>query len=94
MKVKNINGTTDNTCNCGSWLNHWRLYGGGEIPSYCPVSHCIQKPEVGAHAQKDDLNDNNWYIIPLCKSHNNQTSSLIISDSTKLVSANKNKTCG
>ncbi len=23
MKIKNINGTSDNTCTCGSWLKHW-----------------------------------------------------------------------
>jgi len=24
MKVNNVNGTSDNTCKCGSWLEHWK----------------------------------------------------------------------
>jgi hypothetical protein len=28
MTVYNINGTSDNTCKCGSWLAHWKNYSG------------------------------------------------------------------
>ncbi len=39
--------------------------------------------------------DSNWYIIPLCKTHNGEKGkSLIISDNIKLVSANVSETCG
>ncbi len=95
MKVKNINGTSTFLCKCGSWLNHWLNYSGQSLPSYCPVQSCYQKPEVGAHIQKDIPGDSNWYIVPLCKTHNAETGkALIVSDTTVLVSANVSKTCG
>lgn len=95
MRVNNINGTSDNICKCGSWLEHWKNFSGQSIPSYCPEKSCMKKPEAGAHVQKDNSSDNNWYIIPLCLSHNAEKGkSIEISDGTKLVSANVAETCG
>lgn len=95
MRVKNINGTSDNTCKCGSWLDHWTKFSRQSLPSYCVEATCIQKPEVGAHVQKDSSSDTNWYIIPLCKAHNGKKGeSLEVSDNVTLVSANVNETCG
>lgn len=91
-KVKNINGTSDNNCKCGSWLQHWKNFSGHPV-TWCVEKSCIEKDLVGAHVQKADSTDNNWYIIPLCKSHNKSTGTLEISDSCKLVSANKKETC-
>lgn len=95
MKINNINGTSSNVCNCGSWLDHWKNFSGQLLPSYCPETKCMQKPEVGAHIQKESSSDSNWYIIPLCKTHNvEKGKSLTVSDSIALVSANVSKTCG
>ena len=95
MKVKNINGTSSNICKCGSWLEHWKNFSGQTLPSCCPESGCTQKPEVGAHVQKDNSMDDSWYIIPFCTKHNGETGkSLTVSDSIKLVSANVSNTCG
>lgn len=95
MKVKNINGTSQNTCRCGSWLEHWKKFSGQTLPTHCPESSCTQKPEVGAHIQKDGSSDDSWYIVPLCTTHNGQKGkSLEISNSVKLVSANVSTTCG
>jgi len=95
MKVKNINGTSTKTCKCGSWLDHWKNFSGLSVPTYCPEIDCRQKPEVGAHVQKDSATDSKWYIVPLCKTHNAQTGkSLYISETIKLVSANASVTCG
>lgn len=95
MKVKNINGTTQNTCKCGSWLAHWENFSGQSLPTYCPEASCLNKPEVGAHVQKDDPNDQSWYIVPLCREHNAQTGgTLTIINGVALVSANVAKTCG
>jgi len=95
MKVININGTSDNVCNCGSWLNHWKNFSKQSLPTYCSKKGCTKKPEVGAHVQKDSLYDKNWYIVPLCKDCNAKTrGSLEISDFITLVSANINETCG
>jgi hypothetical protein len=94
MKVTNINGTSDNSCRCGSWLDHWKNFSGQALPNYCPEKSCTNKPEVGAHIQKDSTYNKNWYIVPLCKSCNAETNgSLEISDSIALVSANVNETC-
>ena len=95
MKVTNINGTSDNTCKCGSWLDHWKKFGGYSSITYCTVDKCYGKDLVGAHVQKDSSTDRSWYIIPLCKTHNAETGkSLIVSDNTALVSANVSETCG
>lgn len=95
MKVKNINGTSAKTCKCGSWLDHWKKFSGQPLPANCAEVTCSQKPEVGAHVQKDSATDSNWYIVPLCKTHNAQTGkSLDIRDSVKLASANVSQTCG
>lgn len=90
MKVKNINGTSDNSCSCGSWIAHWKNYGGESIPTYCSEISCIGKDLVGAHVQKE-TGDNSWYIVPLCKKHNADTGVIDVG-STPLVPANK-KNC-
>jgi len=95
MKVNNISGTSDKTCKCGSWLDHWKNFSGQSLPGYCPEKTCLQTPEVGAHVQKDNSTDRSWYIVPLSKKHNGETGkSLEVSDSTTLVSANATSTCG
>ena len=97
MKVTNINGTSDNTCKCTSWLAHWEKFNpaGQSLPTYCPEKSCIKKPEVGAHVQKDSNSDRNWYIIPLCSEHNSKTGAAIeVGDSISLASANVSDTCG
>ncbi len=94
MKVRNINGTSQSTCKCGSWLQHWKNYSGDQIGSYCRETSCTKKPELGAHVQKDDSSDNSWYIVPLCTEHNNMRGQTIeLMAGTKLASANKKETC-
>jgi hypothetical protein len=95
MKIRNINGTSENVCECGSWLEHWKKFSGQSFPVYCPEKVCTNKPEVGAHVQKDNSTDKGWYIVPLCSKCNGKTGeSLEISDNVKLVSANVSETCG
>ena len=95
MKVNNINGTSQRTCKCGSWLDHWKNYSGQSLPTSCPEKSCTERPEVGAHVQKDSSTDRSWYIVPLCSKHNAQTGkSLELVDSIKLASANVAATCG
>jgi hypothetical protein len=94
MTVKNINGTSDTTCRCGSWLNHWKELSGQSIPKYCVEISCYRAPTLGAHVQKDSPTDKAWYIIPLCDTHNAKAESLEISGSVALVPANVSQTCG
>lgn len=92
MKVKNINGTSGNSCKCQSWLKHWEKYS-GETADYCAEISCIETAIDGAHVQKTS-GGRDWYIIPLCRSHNKVQQELEIGDSTTLVSANVAMTCG
>lgn len=93
MRVKNINGTSQNKCKCGSWLKHWRKYS-GQIATVCRASGCSRTDLLGAHVQKDVNYDNRWYIVPFCSAHNHASYSIELVTGTILVSANKNQTCG
>ncbi|MCK7511822.1 MAG: hypothetical protein MZV70_52425 [Desulfobacterales bacterium] len=85
MKIRNINGTSQKICKCGSWLNHWVNYSGQPVPSYCPEKSCTEKELVGAHVQQESSDDNDWYIYPLCKKHSEATGqSLDVADTYKL----------
>jgi hypothetical protein len=95
MKVKNINDTSDTTCTCGSWLDHWIKCSGRGLPRYCMEEKCTQTPEVGARVQKDSSPDNGWYIVPLCKAHHGEKGKLLkISDAAQLIPADVSITCG
>jgi len=69
VRVRNINGTSIKTCQCASWLDHWRKFSGRAIPAYCAEMLCTNPAEIGAHVQKDTDSDPNWYVIPLCSAH-------------------------
>lgn len=94
MKVKNINGTSDNSCKCTSWIAHWQKYS-GQTTEFCQATSCLNKDVVGAHVKKGgDSTDQSWYIYPLCNAHNKYVGELEVSDFYKLVSANVSETCG
>ena len=94
MKIRNINGTSGTKCSCGSWLAHWENFSGQKKPSFCQADGCLKKDLVGAHVQKGGgSTDQKWFIYPLCGDHNKDTGELEVSDSYKLVSANKKETC-
>ena len=93
IKVKNINGTSNNKCKCDSWIHHWERHS-KKSPGLCSEKSCLKNAEHGAHIQKDDENDKGWYIIPLCVGHNLQADELHITDSTVFISANVSNTCG
>lgn len=90
MKVRNINGTSDNDCKCGSWIQHWENFSGATV-MFCSEKNCTNTDLLGAHVQK--MYSNDWYIIPLCQKHNKTADELEIVDSTIFVSANRSKTC-
>ena len=94
MRVKNINGTSDNTCKCGSWLLHWiKFSSSNRIPTCCAEASCINtKQLLGAHVQKDG-SDQKWYIIPLCAKHNTQKDAMDVKIGTEFASANTKETC-
>lgn len=92
MKVKNINGTSQRNCKCGSWIQHWRNFS-NQIATECRALGCSRKDLVGAHVQKDVDYDNSWYIVPFCSAHNQANISIELVVGTNLVSANKSQTC-
>ncbi len=93
MKVNNVNGTSPNSCKCGSWLKHWLNFSGQKLPLSCAEIACASSPECGAHVQKDGAADRSWYILPLCTSHNKTAESLSVLSSIALVSASRAFTC-
>jgi hypothetical protein len=94
MKVKNVKGTGDKDCSCGSWLNHWKRFSKKGASSICATA-CVDDATVGGHVQIESSTDKAIYIVPLCDRHNQQTESMEIDElKTPLVSANVSETCG
>lgn len=93
MYVKNVNGTTDRSCKCGSWIQHWKNFS-GQSATICRAKGCSNQNPLGAHVKKNS-EDNKEYIVPFCSAHNSQTTptwiELVLG--TKLAPANKNDTC-
>ncbi|MGL4602374.1 MAG: hypothetical protein ACRCVE_13070 [Plesiomonas sp.] len=93
MKVRNINGTSSHQCHCGSWLAHWEKFSKKKA-GCCSEMFCQNQAEVGAHVQKEGILNQAWYIIPLCKHHNNQRGQSIDLYNPILIPANVSETCG
>ena len=93
MKVKNVSGTSNKSCKCGTWLQHWKNHSGRSMSAYCAEKACLNKPELGAHVKKDDPSDTAVYIVPLCTKHNAETDSFELMAGMVLVSATPTPTC-
>lgn len=93
MMLKNVNNCAGTYCACGSWLNHWYKFSGRAVPIYCPVDGCMYTDLIGAHVQKADGNDKNWYIAPLCVAHSQSRNVMEYPDWCAIVPANKHETC-
>jgi hypothetical protein len=92
VRVINIEGSSDEQCSCGSWLDHWEKFSGQSLPLTCAEMRCTKKPTKGAHVQKSG--SNSWYIAPLCDDHNSlRGQSLEMKFSVRLAPANKSVTC-
>lgn len=94
MKIKNVNGTSDKDCKCGTWIDHWKNFSHKSLPTTCPEVSCSDKDLVGAHVQLADSTNEKWHIIPLCKKHNGEKGKTLTVIDTALVPANKAETCG
>jgi len=94
--VKNLNYTSDKYCKCGSWITHWEKHS-KQKANMCSVYNCEDTDLVGAHVKK--LDDDNDYIIPLCRKHNGVKKGEILNINVfiylgLMVSANVAETCG
>ncbi len=68
-KIKNVNGKPQCNCHCINWLEHWEKYS-ARIAVFCSISDCYNHEGlIGAHVQKLDSDDEEHYIIPMCKAH-------------------------
>lgn len=76
MKIKNLNGTSDNKIPAGysSWIDFWEKKSGKKAGE-CGRRGCHKKATDGAHVQKADSDNRNWYIVPLCHECNMKPSS-------------------
>ena len=90
--VKNATDTSDKSCKCGTWLDHWKNFSDKSLPLSCRELSCPENKLVGAHVRKVNSTDTAVYIIPLCQSHNQMESSFNVMDGY-FVSADKSKTC-
>lgn len=88
---KNKNGTSNRTCKCGSWKEHWINRSGKEWPTKCSVLGCNNVATLGAHIINKNVSGE--YIVPACESCNKVSYEFNLKNNITLVSANKQKTC-
>lgn len=91
-QIKNLNGTSDKSCKCGTWYKHWEKHS-GQTTEFCQVDKCLNKDLVGAHVKYAYSTDSDTYIYPICNAHNKSTEVLAVSDTYIMVSANIKNTC-
>jgi len=92
IRVKNLKGTSELSCKCGTWLRHWERRTGRDA-AICLVVPCKQQSDlVGAHVIKVGSKDKNRYIVPMCQAHNMSEQDLRVDDKA-LAPANKQSTC-
>lgn|ERR1035438_3639052 len=108
MVVKNLNGSPQTVCGCGSWLNHWRRYGKPSAAfaqrQRCAVVVCDHPIELGVPVQKEVLDgvrvlgmrgDASWYVLPLCLACSQKPeSALMVDDGCGLAPTSLQETCG
>lgn len=87
----------DLSCNCVSWLAHWRRYT-KRIPIGCHVDGCTNYAAVGAHITRPHAPNQSYkrvtYILPMCQHHASMKSErLVTKTNVELVWANVRQTC-
>lgn len=105
IRVKNLltgrdesNGRYKSCVNCGPWKDHWQncnRAGEDFEGQLCANTTCGRLAEVGGHVKKVEAEDDDWYIIPLCRACNSMFGEEFdIPSSTMMVPANQAKSCG
>lgn len=88
MAWRNIRGTSDRSCRCGTWLKHWFVET-GLVSAACAVVGCSGDAEVGAHVQSTHGNSTKeHWIVPLCRRCNGLSTLFDLKTSAIPVSAN------
>lgn len=93
ITVKNLNGTSDRDCACGTWIQHWEKFS-GTTAGICARSVCLNTATVGAHVKKSIGDDHAHYIAPMCHACNGKRDAIFnLRDDTRLIPANVAETC-
>lgn len=87
----NKNGTSDRTCKCGTWKEHWMNFSNKAWPITCSVKGCTNKPTLGAHVINQSVAGEK--IIPMCNSCNGISGTFGLIGGVNLPSANIAETC-
>lgn len=90
---KNKSDTSEQTCECSSWKQHWLNYSGKAWPDTCSVRGCNNKASVGAHIYNTDRDVDGDFIVPVCSSCGSSLDEFDLKACIKLVPAGKQKTC-
>ena len=64
---RNKRNTSERTCRCGTWKQHWLNRTGQRWPLSCTVDGCSGLAILGAHIVNDDGVER---IVPMCNSCN------------------------
>ena len=91
-RVKNVNGSSHfaNPAGYDSWLDYWEDKS-GKTAKRCSATDCHllgRSNLVGAHVQKVNSYDNNWYIVPLCRGCNNRTDEFYVEETLVPIPSN------
>ena len=89
---RNVIGSDERKCSCGSWKEHWKKFSGKKWPSECSVKGCSESADLGAHVHI--VGEKKEWIVPMCTNCNNDPDKTFqLKANTILVSANKAETC-
>lgn len=96
MKITNKNwknkvGTSNRSCKCKTWKQHWLNGSNNSWPNVCSISGCSNTPTLGAHIINSNVSGER--VIPACDSCNKLSDEFNLKEGVILVLANKSKTC-
>ena len=77
--IKNINNTYPPPHSSSSWYEHWTNFSDQWLIC-CAERSCTKLISQGAIVQKAEIEDDKWYVVPLCKKHANSNEILDIGD--------------
>jgi hypothetical protein len=80
-------GTTDDSCSCGTWKDHWINNTNKSWPNDCSLNNCPSNPSLGAHVENSAVSG--VRIVPMCDSCNGKNGSFTLRGDVSVPEANK-----
>ncbi len=90
---KNKKGTSNRSCKCDSWKQHWINNLGKDWSDKCSILGCNNKAILGAHIFNTASDVTGEYIVPACDSCNKLDREFDLKGGITLILANKQKIC-